>query len=326
MAQPQMTQPKDNCFWALVYGFLGLIVLGGIYDYKYTPHHPIQDGDKQQSHLQGSLQLDQVEVSDRDTSQGPLLTTFHKLPLRFEEKRDFLAQSLPAADITTGTIYGPKQSFSVDGPALQKPEFKTHLRRLKTSLSDASDHQDNEIFISTKVKRSFSLAEDLRTSQGKQLKKISFSGQSQALVGATQMPKIKPAYHQYFIQSQDLISLSQCQDELNALLSNQPVQFASGQHRTSRRAFKRLRAIAKRLRRCDFNKIVIEGHSDISGNAAQNKKISSRRAVHIVHLLVRFGVQHHKLQATGFGATRPLAPNDTAANRARNRRISIRLI
>ncbi len=326
MAQPQMTQPKDNCFWALVYGFLGLIVLGGIYDYKYTPYHPKQDEHKQQSRLQDSLQLDRVAVSDRATSQDPLLTTVHKLPQRFDAKRDFLAQSLPAGDITTGTIYGPKQSFSADGPALQKPEFQTHLRRLKTPLSDTSGSQDNEVFISTKVKRAFPLTEDLRAADRKQLKKISFSAHTQALAGATQIPKIKPAQRQSFVQPQDLISLRRCQDELNTLLSNQPVQFASGQHRTSQRAFKRLRDIAKRLRRCDFNKIVIEGHSDISGNAAQNQRISNRRAVHIVHLLVRFGVQHYKLQATGFGATRPLAPNDTAANRARNRRISIRLI
>ena len=330
MAQPQTTQPKDNCFWALVYGFLALIVLGGIYDYKYTPHHPNEDAQKQQSRLQESLRLSESLQNE------PLLKTVSLLPKKFGATQDLPARSLPAGDITTGTILAPKRSHLSQGQTLKANEFKAHLMRLKTpSLqkntykSDALSGSDleDEIFISTQVKRAFSFNKgraQLGDENTRTPKKISFAGQTQLLVGATQMPKFKRSYHQS--HSQDLLSLPQCQHELNALLLEQPVQFASGQYRASRHAYKRLRHIAKRLANCDFSKIVIEGHSDKNGNEHLNKQLSSKRAVHIGHLLVRFGVQHYKLKAIGFGASRPLAPNDSAANRARNRRITIRLL
>ena len=69
--------------------------------------------------------------------------------------------------------------------------------------------------------------------------------------------------------------------------------------------------------------IRVEGHTDNVGRAAYNRVLSELRA-HVVALaLARRGVDARRLQPRGFGDTRPVAPNDTAAHRARNRRVEI---
>jgi chemotaxis protein MotB len=51
--------------------------------------------------------------------------------------------------------------------------------------------------------------------------------------------------------------------------------------------------------------------------------LSSRRAVEVVEYLVSQGVNPNIISAKGFGETHPVAPNDTPANQAKNRRIVI---
>jgi len=56
---------------------------------------------------------------------------------------------------------------------------------------------------------------------------------------------------------------------------------------------------------------------------ADNLDLSSRRAATVVAFLASKGVNPNILSAKGFGATHPVAPNDTAQGRAQNRRIEI---
>jgi chemotaxis protein MotB len=56
---------------------------------------------------------------------------------------------------------------------------------------------------------------------------------------------------------------------------------------------------------------------------ADNLDLSSRRAASVVTFLTSQGVNPNILSAKGFGATHPVAPNDTPQGRAQNRRIEI---
>jgi chemotaxis protein MotB len=56
---------------------------------------------------------------------------------------------------------------------------------------------------------------------------------------------------------------------------------------------------------------------------ADNLDLSSRRAASVVTFLTSKGVNPNILSAKGFGATHPVAPNDTPQGRAQNRRIEI---
>lgn len=72
--------------------------------------------------------------------------------------------------------------------------------------------------------------------------------------------------------------------------------------------------------------IQVEGHTDDRGNDAYNKDLSQRRAQAVVDYLVRKGVARERLQPIGYGEEKPIAPNDTPANRAANRRVDFNLI
>jgi OOP family OmpA-OmpF porin len=68
---------------------------------------------------------------------------------------------------------------------------------------------------------------------------------------------------------------------------------------------------------------VIEGHTDNVGGAEYNMKLSQRRAENVVNYLVeKFGIERSRLSAKGYGFTRRIAYNNTAAGRQKNRRIN----
>ena len=67
--------------------------------------------------------------------------------------------------------------------------------------------------------------------------------------------------------------------------------------------------------------IEVAGHASSEGNAASNRQLSLKRAQSVVAYLVHAGVDAAQLEPVGFGATRPIAPNDSIENMAKNRRI-----
>jgi len=67
---------------------------------------------------------------------------------------------------------------------------------------------------------------------------------------------------------------------------------------------------------------VIEGHTDNVGSPEANLKLSQQRAENVVNFLVeKFGIDRSRLSAKGYGDTRRISYDDTAAGRQRNRRI-----
>lgn len=65
----------------------------------------------------------------------------------------------------------------------------------------------------------------------------------------------------------------------------------------------------------------IEGHTDSTGASEVGQALSERRALAVARWLVKKGVDCKRLLPVGFGETKPIAPNDTAENRALNRRM-----
>ena len=66
----------------------------------------------------------------------------------------------------------------------------------------------------------------------------------------------------------------------------------------------------------------IEGHTDNVGAADYNQQLSERRAASVkAYLVEEFNIDPDRLQAKGFGESRPIATNETAAGRQKNRRV-----
>ncbi|MFH2203401.1 MAG: flagellar motor protein MotB [Elusimicrobiota bacterium] len=111
-----------------------------------------------------------------------------------------------------------------------------------------------------------------------------------------------------------------------------PVLFDSGSADLRPESVKVLGGLASRLRSLEGNRIVIEGHTDdkplLPGSAFKdNFELSARRALGILYFLTeQGGMPPASLTPVGYGEFRPAAPNTSAANRAKNRRIEIHII
>lgn len=65
----------------------------------------------------------------------------------------------------------------------------------------------------------------------------------------------------------------------------------------------------------------IDGHTDDRGSASHNLDLSARRAGAVRAYLIERGIDAGRLRAMGYGESHPIAPNDSEAARARNRRV-----
>jgi outer membrane protein OmpA-like peptidoglycan-associated protein len=74
---------------------------------------------------------------------------------------------------------------------------------------------------------------------------------------------------------------------------------------------------------CPGTTLHVTGHSDASGQARRNLALSKRRARTVASYIIDKGIDAGRLVAIGYGDTRPVAPNDTQENRAKNRRIEV---
>jgi OOP family OmpA-OmpF porin len=78
------------------------------------------------------------------------------------------------------------------------------------------------------------------------------------------------------------------------------------------------------IRKYPDQKILIAGHTDSTGAESQNRKLSLRRAESVRRYLIEnFNIGGSRLFARGFGESAPIADNDTAEGRRRNRRVEI---
>jgi OOP family OmpA-OmpF porin len=83
--------------------------------------------------------------------------------------------------------------------------------------------------------------------------------------------------------------------------------------------------VAKLLKADPSLRLEVAGHTDNTGAAAHNIQLSAGRATAVVNALVTtYGIDRARLQAKGYGDGKPVAPNDTEQNRARNRRVELR--
>ena len=67
----------------------------------------------------------------------------------------------------------------------------------------------------------------------------------------------------------------------------------------------------------------LEGHTDNTGDADANKKLSLDRAVVVKEIMVPGGIADGRIGTDGYGEEKPIAPNETEEGRAKNRRTEL---
>ena len=72
--------------------------------------------------------------------------------------------------------------------------------------------------------------------------------------------------------------------------------------------------------------VELAGHTDNVGSESYNLKLSTDRANVVRQALIENGIDEARLKAQGYGSSKPLVPNDSEENRARNRRTEMIII
>ncbi|MEE2773068.1 MAG: OmpA family protein [Bacteroidota bacterium] len=86
-----------------------------------------------------------------------------------------------------------------------------------------------------------------------------------------------------------------------------------------------LQSIADIMKEYSTTVFHIEGHTDSTGSDQYNLKLSKERAASVMNWLSEHGIPANRLTSEGYGETRPIATNSTAAGRQDNRRVEISL-
>ncbi len=84
--------------------------------------------------------------------------------------------------------------------------------------------------------------------------------------------------------------------------------------------------IAVYMKRNPGVRVVVEGHADCMGDATYNQRLSERRAQVTRDYLVSRRVAADRMSVEAFGASQPIADNDSRASRAKNRRTQFRIL
>ncbi len=114
--------------------------------------------------------------------------------------------------------------------------------------------------------------------------------------------------------------------ETGAKLVIENILFNSGKATLKPQSFEALDKFAELLRKNPSVSIEVSGHTDNTGSASLNKKLSKDRALTVKNYLVNKGIEDERITYAGYGFEQPIATNDTPEGREQNRRVEIKVI
>jgi outer membrane protein OmpA-like peptidoglycan-associated protein len=108
------------------------------------------------------------------------------------------------------------------------------------------------------------------------------------------------------------------------LLKN--IEFATGKATILPKSYPIVDEVVRLLKvNPDIRHLAIEGHTDNRGSDQLNEKLSNDRANAVMKYIVEHGIDAGRLSAAGYGPKRPIADNNTADGRQRNRRVEFHI-
>ena len=150
---------------------------------------------------------------------------------------------------------------------------------------------------------------------------------------------VRDEYGEFYNEISLLIENSGLQDKIEAKVDDTGViisfkdsaLFISGSATLNDEAVSMISQIGTMLGSLKYSFILVEGHTDSDpilggGQFKDNMDLSSARAGNVWRELVKCGIPPENMASIGYGEYRPLAPNDTAENKAKNRRVVISIL
>lgn len=215
-----------------------------------------------------------------------------------------------ALDTVENNLNGLIQIDNLILPVPQKPKRSMIDLGAKHHLPATNSKQDksNQIDNNKKLIETLHMPNTAKARQGNSAIEALFKNLQQVM-----SPLLK----------QGLVTINKHQDWVEVTI-NSRILFASGSARLSRQSLPVLKKIATLLSAMQGT-IFVEGFTDnVPINNVvfpSNWELSAARAASVVYLLARSGVKPERLAATGYGEYRPIASNDSAEGRQKNRRV-----
>jgi len=141
------------------------------------------------------------------------------------------------------------------------------------------------------------------------------------LAGCASTPPIPPAVNER-AEALHALGFEKTEDGYVLNLPG-PLLFDTGSDVLSSGPVARLAKLAADLRVIKIDRLRLFGHTDNIGSADFNRALSTRRAEAVAQAIASNGFAQDKIERRGFGFDRPLASNDSAEGRAKNRRVAV---
>ncbi len=120
------------------------------------------------------------------------------------------------------------------------------------------------------------------------------------------------------------IKLKPLKEETKIELRN--ITFETNSAALDAASYKELNRVVGLLKENQNIKIEISAHTDDVGSASYNMKLSQRRAQSVVDYLLDQGISKDQMVSKGYGENKPLLPNNSDENRAKNRRVELEIL
>ena len=127
-------------------------------------------------------------------------------------------------------------------------------------------------------------------------------------------------------QATAAISVEGCETRMTVMGEANAIYFETGSAALDPQSGPMLDNGADIANRCPGVRFLVEGHTDSVGGKRSNQNLSEQRAKSVVDYLAAKGVAATRIQAAGYGDTRPVASNSNEGGRAKNRRIEFKVL
>ncbi|WP_432691553.1 OmpA family protein [Pseudooceanicola sp. C21-150M6] len=153
-----------------------------------------------------------------------------------------------------------------------------------------------------------------------------FSADGSGTTAPPAAPAEQPAPSTAALETQGNFNAEECKGRFEILSRTGNIYFRSGSATLDDKSAPLLNSLADIVNRCPDMTVEVSGHTDSDGSAATNQRLSERRAQAVTAYLTGRDVAPDHLVSVGYGEEKPVVPNTSSDNKARNRRIEFAVL